>query len=40
MQSVINPERNVSQHARFLFSAADLSAESLSCKLLKKISEA
>src|SRR5262245_2868333 len=40
MQSVINPESNVSQHPRFLFSAADMCAETLSCRLLKKISEA
>jgi hypothetical protein len=40
MQSVINPEGNVSQHPRFLFCTTALSPETLSCRLLKKISEA
>ena len=40
MQSVIDPKGNFSQHARFLFSAEEQSAERLCCRLLKKISEA
>src|SRR5215813_584535 len=40
MQSVINPESNVSQHARFLFCTTALGAKTPSCRLLKKISEA
>ena len=39
MQSVINPKGDFSQHARFLLCAADL-RQKVSCKLLKKISEA
>src|SRR4029077_12397275 len=40
VQALINPQGDVSQHARFPFCTTALSAETLSCRLLKKISEA
>src|SRR5262245_47564014 len=38
MQSVINPESDVFQHARFLFFHNSVEAKNPSCKLLKRIS--